>query len=48
LWLRRNRQTYFDVNIAQFPGKQGPVQRANPAGGGLSSSFKIRLSVDFV
>ena len=25
-----------------------PVQRANPCGAGLSSSFKIRLSVAFV
>jgi hypothetical protein len=38
----------LDVDIAKFPGQQGPVQRANPAGGGLSRNFKIRLSVDFV
>jgi hypothetical protein len=38
----------LDVDVAQLPGQQGPVQRANPAGGGLSSSFKIRWSVAFV
>jgi hypothetical protein len=33
----------LNVNIAKFPG-----QRANPAGGGLSSNFRMRLSVDIV
>lgn len=39
----------LDVNIAQSLGLQSePVQRANPCGGGLSSSFRIRLSMAFI
>ena len=38
----------LDVDIAQRLGQQRPVQRANPCGGGLSTSFRIRLSVVFV
>src|SRR6185437_12276184 len=38
----------LDVNIAQRSASRGPVQRANPCGGGLSSSFRIRWSVVFV
>src|SRR5450631_1450544 len=30
------------------PDSRGPVQRANPSGGGLSKSLRIRLSVAFV
>src|SRR5450755_564441 len=48
LWLRKNRQTYWTSTSPSSPASRGPVQRANPAGGGLSSNFKIRLSVDFV
>jgi hypothetical protein len=38
----------LDVNIAQAPASRGPVQRANPSGGGLFRSLRIRLSVAFV
>src|SRR5450432_3399066 len=48
LWLRRNRQTYWTSTSPSAPASRGPVQRANPSGGGLSSSFRIRLSVAFV
>src|SRR5246500_5679560 len=34
----------LDVNIASASASRGPLQRANPSGGGLSSSFRIRLS----
>ena len=44
----RNRQTYWTSTSPSSPASRGPVQRANPAGGGLSSNFEIRLSVDFV
>src|SRR5439155_22743586 len=48
LWLRRNRQTYWTSTSPSASASRGPVQRANPCGGGLSSSFRIRLSVVFV
>ena len=39
----------LDVNIAQRAGQQGPGPACEPpSGGGLSSSFRIRLSVAFV
>src|SRR6202022_3673249 len=48
LLLRRNRQTYWTSTSPTASASRGPVQRANPCGGGLSSSFRIRLSVAFV
>src|SRR4029077_223739 len=48
LWLRRNRQTYWTSTSPSASASRGPVQRANPCGVGLSSSFRIRLSVVFV
>jgi hypothetical protein len=33
---------------ASASASRGPVQRANPSEGGLSNSFRIRLSVVFV
>src|SRR6266852_5017042 len=48
LWLRRNRQTYWTSTSPSASASRGPVQRAKPSGGGLSSSFRIRLSVAFV
>src|SRR6266568_2122586 len=48
LWLRRNRQTYCTSTSPSASASRGPVQRANPCGAGLSSSFRIRLSVVFV
>src|ERR1035437_2256355 len=43
LWLRRNRQTYWTSTSPSAPASRGPVQRANPSGGGLSSSLRIRF-----
>src|ERR1700739_4382914 len=48
LLLRRNRQTYWTSTSPSAPASRGPLQRANPSGGDLSSSFRIRLSVAFV
>src|ERR1700731_3906875 len=44
LLLRKNRQTYCTSTSPSSPASRGPVQRAYPAGGDLSSNFKIRLS----
>src|SRR6516165_8177268 len=44
----RNRQTYWTSTSPSASASRGPVQRANPSGGGLSNSFRIRLSVVFV
>ena len=43
MWLRRNRQTYWTSTSPSAPASRGPVQRANPSGGGLSSSFQNPL-----
>jgi len=45
LLRRRNRQTYCTSTSPSSPADSGPVHRPNPAGGDLSSSFKIRLPV---
>lgn len=47
LLLRKNRQTYCTSTSPSSAASRGPVQRAYPAGGGLSSNFKIRLSVAY-
>src|SRR6266851_10037517 len=39
---------YWTSTSPSASASRGPVQRANPSGGGLSSSFRIRLSVAFV
>src|SRR6266446_492625 len=38
---------YWTSTSPSASASRGPVQRANPCGGGLSSSFRIRLSVVF-
>jgi hypothetical protein len=43
LWLRRNRQTYWTSTSPSAPASNGPVQRANPSGGGSSSSLRNPL-----
>src|ERR1700694_485345 len=48
LVLRRKRQTYWTSTSPSASASRGPVQRANPSGGGLSRRLRIRLSVALV